>query len=131
MRYGLLITALLFGSCTPTPNADDPETPHTGFEPPVVTNSESPVAYPPQLFEQGVEGTVMLHLFIDENGAIVPESTRVVESSGVATLDSAALAGAGDFSFAPALQDGQPVAAAFLQPVHFRRPGEPSEGENQ
>lgn len=87
----------------------------------MVTNPESPVSYPVDLYDQQVEGTVVLHLFVDEHGGLVPESTRVTESSGYAGLDSAAIQGVPKMRFAAARRDGQPVAATFLQPVHFRR----------
>jgi outer membrane biosynthesis protein TonB len=51
-----------------------------------------------------------------------PDSTRIAESSGYPALDSAALAGAAELRFSPALLQGRPVAAPFLQPVHFRSP---------
>ena len=60
---------------------------------------------------------------MDSTGALVRESTRVAESSGYPTLDSAALAGAPALRFAPAESRGTPVATLFLQPVHFRNPG--------
>lgn len=93
-----------------------------GFQPPVATNAESPVRYPPELYREKAEGTVLLHLYVDAHGRIVPESTRVAESSGTPGLDSAALAGVPAMRFAPARRDGVPVATAFLQPVHFRHP---------
>ena len=93
-----------------------------GFEMPVATNPESPVFYPVDLFEQEVEGSVVLRLYITEAGTIVPESTQVAETSGVPRLDSAAIAGVAAMTFAPATRNGTPVATLFLQPVHFRHP---------
>jgi len=90
--------------------------------PPVAINAEPPVEYPPALFEQGIEGDVVLRLHTDEHGQVAAESTRIAESSGYPALDSAALKGARLFRFAPALRNGSPVAATFLQPVHFRHP---------
>ena len=95
------------------------------FEAPVVINAESPVSYPPDLYDQRVEGTVVLRLYVDERGQVVPDSTRIAESSGYPALDSAALRGVPDMHFAPARRDGRPVAATFLQPVNFRRPAAP------
>jgi TonB family protein len=92
------------------------------FEAPVLTNPESPVSYPIDLFEQRVEGTVVLRLYIDERGSVVPESTRIAEGSGYSPLDSAALHGVPAMRFAPARRSGRPVPATFLQPIHFRRP---------
>ncbi len=91
-------------------------------EPPVAVNADSPVLYPPALYEQKIEGDVVLRLFVDSTGRLLPESTRVAEPSGYPALDSAALAGAPGFRFAPARRRGIPVATWFLQPVEFRHP---------
>ena len=91
-------------------------------EPPVALNANSPVTYPSSLGRERIEGTVLVRLFVDERGAVVPDSTRIAESSGYPALDTAALDGARDLRFAPALRRGTPVATAFLQPVHFRTP---------
>jgi protein TonB len=102
-------------ACTaPGPRAD--EAPH------VAGNGEARVQYPPQLFDQGVEGDVMLRLFVDSTGRLRPESSRVAASSGSPTLDSAALSGVAQLHYAPARRGGAPVAATFLQPVEFHRP---------
>lgn len=88
---------------------------------PVAINGESPFQYPAELYDQGIEGEVRLRLWVDSTGHIAPESTRVTSSSGTPALDSAALAGAALLEFAPAHQGGRAVAAAFYQPVIFRR----------
>lgn len=100
-----------------------------GFELPVATNAESPVFYPVDLFEQEIEGSVVLRLFITEEGTIVPESTEVAETSGLPQLDSAAVAGVEGLTFVPARRNGTPVATLFLQPVHFRHPAGTGPGE--
>jgi TonB family protein len=91
-------------------------------EPPVAINPVSPVRYPPALLEQGIEGQVLLRLYVDSAGRIIPDSTRIEESSGYPALDSAALVGSPDLRFSPALQQGRPIAAPFIQPVQFRGP---------
>jgi TonB family protein len=91
-------------------------------DPPVALDAEPPVVYPAKLYQQGVEGTVTLRLFVTDQGGVIPESTRVAESSGYAEFDSAAVAGVPRMRFAPAQRDGRPVATAFTQPVHFRKP---------
>lgn len=91
-------------------------------EPPVAINPVSPVRYPPALLAQGIEGRVLLRLYVDSAGAVIPDSTRIAESSGYPALDSAALVGSPDLRFSPALHQGRPVAALFLQPVQFRGP---------
>ena len=93
-----------------------------GEDAPVAVNAVSPVEYPAALFARGIEGKVILRLHVDSAGRVRPESTKVAESSGYPALDSAALAAVPRFQFAPALRNGSPVAATFLQPVHFRHP---------
>jgi TonB family protein len=104
------------GSDADSPRRDDP---------PVALDAEPPVTYPPELYRQGIEGSVTLRLFVDDKGGVVAESTQVAESSGYPEFDSAAVAGVPRMRFAPAQRDGRPVAIAFTQPVHFRRPDRP------
>jgi protein TonB len=99
------------------------------FEPPVLTNPEVPVRYPPDLFQNRTEGTVVLRLYVDAEGTLVADSTRIAEGSGTPALDSAALAAVALMRFAPARQEGVPVGTAFLQPVHFRHPDASGTGE--
>ena len=101
-------------------NAAPPVTP--AEEPPVAINPVSPVRYPPALLEQGIEGRVLLRLYVDSAGRVIPDSTRVAESSGYPALDSAAVVGSPELRFSPALLQGRPIAAPFLQPVQFRNP---------
>ena len=101
-------------------NAPPPVSP--AEQPPVAINPVSPVRYPEALLEQGIEGQVLLRLYVDSAGRIVPDSTRLAESSGYPALDSAALVASSELRFSPALSQGLPVAAPFLQPVQFRGP---------
>ncbi|MEX1051548.1 MAG: TonB family protein, partial [Gemmatimonadales bacterium] len=97
-----LFLSLLVAACgTGSPSADPAASATRGFEPPVATNAESPVRYPPALYERGLEGTVVLRLFITDNGSVVADSTRVAESSGQAAFDSAAVHGVERMVFAP------------------------------
>jgi protein TonB len=99
-----------------------PATVSSAEEPPVAINPVSPVRYPPALLEQGIEGQVLLRLYVDSAGQVVPDSTRIEESSGYPALDSAALVASPELRFSPALRQGRPIAAPFLQPVQFRGP---------
>jgi TonB family protein len=99
-------------------NAAAPATP--AEEPPVAINPVSPVRYPPALLAQGIEGRVLLRLYVDSAGRVVPDSTRIAESSGYPAMDSAALVASPELRFSPALHQGRPIAAPFLQPVQFR-----------
>jgi TonB family protein len=117
------LTALACGrSDSDTVALPDQSPARRGDDPPVVVNPESPVEYPAALYARGIEGKVVLRLFVDETGQLSPDSTSVAESSGYPALDSAALAAVPAFHFAPALRNGTPVSAVFLQPVHFRHP---------
>src|SRR5450759_2184224 len=92
---------------------------------PVMLNKELPFRYPPALYAQKVQGNVTLRIYIDSNGAIVPDSTRVAETSGFTALDSAAMKGSRDLKFEPAKTRGQPVPVSILLPVFFRHPDAP------
>ena len=93
--------------------------------PPVMLNKELPFRYPPALYAQKVQGNVTLRIYIDSNGAIVPDSTRVSETSGFSALDSAAMKGSRDLKFESAKTRGQPVPVSILLPVFFRHPDAP------
>lgn len=132
MRLTILVLAALATGCGGGSDdaAEVPVDPATSAsrrdEPPVPLDAESPVEYPLALYDQGIGGTVVLRLFVTAEGVVVPDSTRIQESSGYPALDSAALASAPRLRYAPALRDGQPVAAPFTQPIIFRPP--PAEG---
>ena len=89
---------------------------------PVMQNRELPFKYPPELYAQKVQGNVTLRIHIDTSGAVRPESTSVIESSGYAALDSAAVNGSRALHFKPAFAKGAPLAISVLFPVYFRHP---------
>ena len=89
---------------------------------PVMLNNELPFRYPPALYAQRVQGNVTLRIYIDGNGEIIADSTRVAETSGFNALDSAAMKGSRELKFEPAKTQGQPVPVSILLPVFFRHP---------
>lgn len=91
-------------------------------EPPVALNAEPAVQYPPDLYDRHVEGDVVLRLYADSSGKLVSESTRVAESSGNSSLDTAAVRGVVRLRYAPAYRHGLAVSTTFLQTVEFRHP---------
>jgi len=98
---------------------------------PAMLNKELPFRYPPALYASRVQGNVMLRLFVDSTGVVLPESTVVVESSGYAGLDSAAVKGSQSLRFAPAKFHGRALGIAVLLPVFFRHPkGHPLPGDS-
>jgi TonB family protein len=94
-------------------------------EPPRLLNGELPFRYPASLYARRVQGNVTLQLVVSADGRPVSDSTRVVESSGHAAMDSSALAGADQLRFIPARRRGQAMAVAVLFPVYFRHPEAP------
>jgi TonB family protein len=128
LGVGLLLAGLAAGGCgrkaeTTLALPADPAAPVArGEEPPVALDPESPVVYPAAVYQQGISGTVLLRLYVDETGRLAPDSTRVQESSGYPALDSAALAAAPRLRYAPALRNGVAIATLFSQPIRFRHP---------
>lgn len=92
---------------------------------PVMLNNELPFRYPPALYAQRVQGNVTLRIYINGDGEIVVDSTRVAETSGFNALDSAAMKGSRELRFEPAKTQGQPVPVSILLPVYFRHPDAP------
>jgi TonB family protein len=97
---------------------------------PAMLNRELPFRYPPALFAAKIQGNVTLRIHIDSTGAVRPESTSVVESSGYPAFDSAAVTGSAELRFSPARSHGRPIAVSLLLPVYFRHPnGQPLPGD--
>ena len=91
-------------------------------EQPALITAELPFRYPAELYARRAQGNVTLRLFIDRDGHVVPDSTRIDEPSTFAAFDSAALRGAASLRFVPAKLRGEPVATSVLFPVFFRHP---------
>jgi len=85
MRTLRTLLLVLTVSCAPDAPPDDTDSTaaiNEGLQPPVATNPTPPFAYPPTLYAQGVEGTVILRLFVDDQGRLAADSTTVAEGSG-------------------------------------------------
>ena len=74
--------------------------------------------YPSQLREAGIEGTVILWIFVDEQGAV--KKTEVKESSGYEAMDQAALGTAEKMRFTPAMNRDKATPVWLAQPITFR-----------
>ena len=121
------VVALAVATCSKPRSGDqtgggEPASGPPDQEPPVAVNGDSPIQYPPRLYDQKVEGDVVLRLFVDSTGRLATDSSRVAESSGYPALDSAALSGSRRLRFTPARRHGLPIATAFLQPIEFHHP---------
>jgi protein TonB len=126
----LLLLAALLGGCVDKEQSQKlaktfESGPQHPDEAPKMLNKELPFHYPPALFAKKVQGNVTLRLFIDRDGHVRADSTQVVESSGYASLDSAAIRGSQELQFVPAKTKGEPLSVTILFPVYFRFPGAP------
>jgi TonB family protein len=107
--------------CVPLPRDPGPRP----DEMPALVNTELPFRYPASLYAQKVQGNVTLRLYIDRDGRVAPESTRVDEPSGSPALDSAAVRESSALHFLPAKLKGEPIPITILFPVYFRHPEAP------
>src|SRR5437763_16648109 len=76
-------------------------------ERPRMLNVDLPFHYPPALYARKVQGNVTLYLYVDRDGQVRADSTRIQESSGYAALDSAAVKGSQELHFVPAKLRGE------------------------
>src|SRR6266508_2217675 len=123
----LMIAGVVLAGCTRSGEADQPFA-GVGARPdvlPVMLNRDLPFRYPPSLYAKKVQANVTLRVFIDKEGQVVSESTHVAESSGIPSLDSAAVKGSGELRFIPAKTRGEAVPVSILFPVYFRHPDAP------
>jgi protein TonB len=74
--------------------------------------------YPSQLRDAGIEGTVILWIFVDKQGAV--QKTEVKESSGYEVMDEAALSTAEKMRFTPAMNRDKATPVWLAQPITFR-----------
>ncbi|HEY7567258.1 MAG TPA: energy transducer TonB [Gemmatimonadaceae bacterium] len=116
MRRQLTLITLSIAACTPAASRNVADTL------PQLRTELNPFRYPLELYERRIEGEVTLRLHVDSVGGVVAESISVAKSSGIPTLDSAAVDGAPALLFRPAVLDGRPVPLTVLFPVKFQVP---------
>jgi protein TonB len=90
---------------------------NTQHKPPDLSHN-APPTYPALAMQRRWEGTVLLRLFIDENGQIT--DVQLMRSSGHAILDGAAANAVRRWTATPATRDGQPMATVEVLPVQFK-----------
>lgn len=86
-------------------------------EEPSLLTDESPFRYPVVLWDEGVEGETILMVRVTDTGGV--DSVYVLEPSGQAAFDSAAVNGARDLRFAPGRRDDRRVSMWARLPVRF------------
>lgn len=77
-----------------------------------------PPIYPEGARARGIEGVVTLRVSVDEDGSVV--RVEVAQSSGVASLDRAAIRAVRQWEFDPAFRDGEAVSGVILERVAFK-----------
>ncbi len=78
-----------------------------------------PIEYPLQMWDEDMEGETLLRVRVNDVGAV--DSVEIAQSSGYASFDSAAVAGAQDLRFTPARRNGERIAVWAEVPVHFSK----------
>ena len=122
-----MLVVMLVGACSETTrsartNNDWWRTSDPPDELPRMLNEISPFRYPIAEFTRKIEGNVVLRLYVDTAGVVIPDSTTVSETSGHVGLDAAAVSGAAQLRFQPARRRGTAIAVSMMFPVHFRHP---------
>jgi len=96
-----------------------PKPPSVGSEgtipPDFSGNTLSP--YPEPALRRGIEGRVLLRLFVDEDGQVT--KVEIARSSGHPILDATAAKDVRKWRGKPAHRDGKPVATVQLLPVRY------------
>src|SRR6266542_2754653 len=105
-------------------SAAEPAPPSSPEPPPSGALTKAPVLerfveaeYPPELAAQGIGGSVVLALVIDEQGAVT--QATVVEPSAHRAFDAAAIHAVTQFAFQPAEIDGKPAAVEITYRYDF------------
>ena len=89
------------------------------IEQPVPQFGEVPIEYPLQMWDQDMEGETLLRVRVSDVGDV--DSVEVIQTSGYASFDSAAVEGARRLRFSPARQDGRRITVWAEVPVHFSK----------
>ena len=89
------------------------------IEQPTPLYGEVPIEYPLHMWDQDMEGETLLRVRVSDVGAV--DSVEVLQTSGYASFDSAAAAGARNLRFRPARRDGERIAVWAEVPVYFSK----------
>jgi protein TonB len=89
------------------------------IEQPTPLFGELPIEYPLHMWDQDTEGETLLRVRVSDVGMV--DSVEVVQTSGYAAFDSAAVAGARDLRFTPARREGKRITVWAEVPVYFSK----------
>ncbi len=81
-------------------------------------STSPPPTYPAIAIRNNWEGTVLLRVYINQNGSV--DEVEVARSSGYPVLDGAAVNAVRRWSGSPATERGREIATVELLPVQFR-----------
>jgi protein TonB len=96
-----------------------PGTPAQGSRDAVPLYAENPPPpYPGLARRRGYEGTVLLEVLVDRHGQVA--TLRVIQSSGYAVLDRAAMTSVERWRFKAGMRAGQPVGMWVRVPIRFQ-----------
>jgi len=101
----------IFGGCSSTPIRTIENEDTRG---PIMISSITP-PYEGDAARQGVEGTVLVKMWVDTVGTV---TTAMIQKSPSPLLDSAAFTAAIATKFRPALFDGKPKGVWFIAPFY-------------
>lgn len=94
-----------------------------GVEEPAPLGDATPIEYPLEMWDRGIEGETVLQVRVNELGEV--DSVEVIETSGHEPLDSAAAEGARAMRFQPGRKGGRDVPVWVRIPVQFSRQSSP------
>ena len=107
------------GEAAPLADPTAPQTPQQVLSRRPEVIQDALLCYPPQAWENDVQGDVVLLLWVDEAGLV--EAGEVVSTPGYG-MELAALAAAKKMRFSPAELEGEPVKVKIRYTFRFRKP---------
>lgn len=109
-RCGVLIACVLLQACN---GASDV------VQEPIPIPDPTPVSYPQDLWDLGIQGETEVLVHVDEMGDV--DSVRVSKTSGFSDFDSAAVNGARRLRFTPGQRGDRRIPMWTRIPVRFSR----------
>lgn len=89
------------------------------IERPTPLQGNTPIEYPLSMWDRDVEGETLLRVLVSETGQV--KEVEVMQSSGHAQLDSAAVDGARALRFRPAMRGDRRIEVWATVPVTFSK----------